>query len=165
MRENFFSNVEFFQNIFKLTSMRTDISALLADLVITAFNQNTLVSLSLNCKRMYLPNKVTGPVQHLRSPGLFALTKASRCCCAADSVTPPNKQTWQTQWNIARLLCLTLPSHIIHRTNLKTAFVINLTIPFTSLPRSRFSSSYTITVNLYLTLDFSDVYSAALTKI
>lgn len=24
----------------------------------------------------------------------------------------PNKQTWQTQWNIARLLCLTLPSHI-----------------------------------------------------
>lgn len=73
--------------------MRTDISTLLADLVITACKQNTLVSLSLKCKRIYLSNKVTGPVQHLRSPGLLALTKAHLCCCAVDSVTPPNKQT------------------------------------------------------------------------
>lgn len=160
-----FLKVEFFQNIFKLTSTRIDISAVLADLVITAYNQNTLVSLFLKCKRMYLSNKVTGPFEHLISPGFLALTKASRYCCAVDSVTPPNKQTWQTQWNIARLLCLTLPSHIIHHTNLNTAFLINRTIPFTSLLRSRFSSPYARILYIYLTLELSRVYSASLTEI
>jgi len=40
---------------------------------------------------MYLSNKVTCPVYHLRSPALLAQTKAPRCCCAADSVTPPQQ--------------------------------------------------------------------------